>query len=435
MPRSRYAVFCGTLLLAVTAGTAANCYDAFVKPPLPAEWAGRVQPGQSWECKAATDAEYTKCAVVQEDTAGALRMVLGPRYYNQQGEYLCDRFPCPARAEPPAQAVDATATAPATEGLEGPSIEPYFKQGFASDAEVRAAVGAVSLSMDHCEQTHSFDDDRIVRVTVRRPNIEQPGVLDALLSKAAHFAWQSCPRPYTRSSLGGAPTGDYHYDLKQVVIYGRDGSRLFEATLGGTLRGDGFLSSGDQYRWNEVENYVAHQRQQAEQAAAQAATQQVQAYQASVRAEDNRRGMAKFWGWVRLILLGVFLLWVVVNWEMLLRWYYSLRPHPATSIVESAIYSGREIDGDLYERILRPVPGSRIEKQVRAGQAQDLTSQLRTHEAALRSEEARVVEAERRRVEQENAFSRAHAELLRAGVDHEVAAARVDELRKATRRS
>ena len=119
--------------------------------------------------------------------------------------------------------------------------------------------------------------------------------------------------------------------------------------------------------------------------------------------------------------------------DAIARWYYALKPHPATSMVERAVYNGAEIDGELYERILRPVPGGRIEREVRGKQAQDLTSQLRTHEAALRSEEARVVEGERRRVEQENAFSRAQAELLRAGVDHEIAAARVDELRKAMR--
>jgi hypothetical protein len=365
---------------------------------------------------------------VEDDGADGHRIVLGPRFYNQQGQYLCDHFPCPTRADPPTQAVEATTSARTADVPAGPSIQLY-QQTMASAAEVKNAVGGASFSMDNCTQSHAFEDDRVVRVTVRKPNLDWPGVIDALLVRAAHFAWQRCPRPYTRGvGGGGEPTGDYHYDLKRVVIYGRDGSRLFEATLGGTLRGDGFLSSGDTYRWNEVQDYGAQQRQQEAKATAQAqaATQQVQSQQAFTRSESGGGFWATFWIWVRLILLGLVLLWIVENREMLLRWYYGLKPHPATDIVESRIHGGGPIDGALFAEIMRPVPGGRIEKRIRAEQASKLAAMAR--EAA----EARLRELERLKAKalQEAEFIRAQSELHEAVEGHEMVMARLDAVRE-----
>jgi hypothetical protein len=116
--------------------------------------------------------------------------------------------------------------------------------------------------------------------------------------------------------------------------------------------------------------------------------------------------------------------------EAILTRYYTLTPHPARRVVNDAIQSGAPIDGALYAEVTEPVFGGRIESQVRTQQALVLTSRLRAHDALLRAAEAREMERLQRKIDQEVASRKAHLDLLGAGIDHEISAARLDELRR-----
>lgn len=321
-----------------------------------------------------------------------------------------------------------------------PNIFPNFGQGFANDEEIRLAVGTPTYKLDSpCNENDGYLDSRTVRVELEKlpDNFGQRGsIIDAILKNAAEFAWESCPRPYY---FLGDRTNDFHYNLKRVNIYGPNDELLVSSGLGSEkLDGTGdqfFRSSPEGYHWLDYRDVLGERQAQAVQEAAQEEQQRAAAAAQQARElaaqEQERENSIAFWSKARLFAFFAFLFWLFLNREAIARWYYALKPHPAMNIVDSAIYSGAPIDGNLYQRVLSPIPGSHIEQQVRTGQARDLTARLRTHEAALNSESARHIDRERRRVEQENAFARAHIELLRAGIDHEIAAARIDELRKA----
>lgn len=322
-----------------------------------------------------------------------------------------------------------------------PTVVAKFGEGFASDETVRSAVGSITYHMDSCAFDDSYltpPEGRLVTATVSRvpADLEQrPAIIDAIFRNAARFAWNTCPFPFV--DLDHQPRGEFRYNLKQVSIHGPDGL-IASARLGGPgldAYGDQpFSSSRRGYLWLEYRNGLAEQREQETVARQQQAAAEQAQIQKAEEAERDHESAGSFWWKAKLFVLSLFLLWLYQKRDPIARWYYGLKPHPAKQMVERALYQGSEIDGRIYAQILEPVPGSPIERQVRANQADALTRRLRQHEAALRSEEASRVADVRRRVEQENAFMRAHAELLKAGVDHEVAAARVDELRKATQR-
>jgi hypothetical protein len=315
--------------------------------------------------------------------------------------------------------------------------------------QIEGVVGPVSFDVQCPEKriTHGLEDPdyqgRTVRITLDRPGNwwRNQDVLAALLGRALDAEYQQCPMEQDY--------GDHRWDMGRngpTEIYGKpsDGeplqllARATEFEIGPRYFGEvddvyadrqaQVAQEQEQKRRAEAEAQEASARAAAEVQAAQSAEVQRQA-----NTENAQRAVATFWQWVRLIGFAAIAIWLFVKRESIARWYYSLKPHPAAGMVDQAISRGANIDGDLYEQVLRPVPGSRVERDVRREQADELTRRLREHEAALHSESARRVEAERRRVEQENAFLRAHAELLKAGVDHEIAAARLDELRRQTR--
>lgn len=310
-------------------------------------------------------------------------------------------------------------------------IAPVIGRDYATAETVREIVGRVSLEV-LCPASGKSSDAENLGVVVNLERADNdlyraPAVVNSIFGAALRRAYDECPL-----HAGAA----FWPEVGFVEVYGQrggdPGALLFTAKKY-------FLGHWQMFR-DEVAETEAEARRLAEQQALAAAQERARAARQASReayAAAERERSAKFWREVRTWLFwGAFTwaaIWLFLKRDDIARWYYALKPHPATDIVERAIHSGAQIDGDLYERILRPVPGSPNERHVRAGQARDLTEQLRRHEAALRAEAASRVEAERRRVEQENAFARAQAELLRAGVDHEIAAARVDELRRATR--
>jgi hypothetical protein len=322
-----------------------------------------------------------------------------------------------------------------------PKIIP-LNGSLASAADVRRTVGTLKFEMVKCPPPSDYEpsDDREVRVTVSKVPLaglgQYPAVVDALLSQAARHAWKVCPQPYF---YVGTRTGDFHYDVQAVEVHGPDGAELFSARLGGqglTTLGDQVLaSSREGYQWLDVRNTDAEAR------ASQAAATQQQAV-ANLRVEQDAQAQqqaakdaqpAVIRGTLGIIaVLGIVLF---TQRNAILRWYYNLFPHPAKAMVDNAIYNGAEIDGDLYDEVLCPIVAGEIETEVRTEQAKFLVRRLRWHEAALRSEEAQyvaIIDARTQaEIKRENALLRAHTALLEAGIDHEIAAARVEEFRKA----
>jgi hypothetical protein len=322
----------------------------------------------------------------------------------------------------------------------GPRVAPLLSAP-ASAPQVRRLVGSVRYRIDRCQTPGYFNnvDERIVQVTVNRvPNgglSIHDGLLDALLLNAARFAWRECPQPYVR--VDRSPTGDFHYDVGLIQINGPAGEALASAKLGGeplTLYGDQALNSSPRgYQWRDYRNLAAEN----EAAGARASQQQQIAAdryeQRQTSMEQGRRNQSRFFNQLLFFAFLGLLIWLFAKRDDIVRWFYSLQPHPARGLVDAAIFQGVPIDGALYQQIIDQTGGSRIENQVRTLQAKELTTQLRSHEAALRAESQKQLRAERERVERENAFTRAHLELLRAGVSHEDAAARLDELRRSVR--
>jgi hypothetical protein len=97
------------------------------------------------------------------------------------------------------------------------------------------------------------------------------------------------------------------------------------------------------------------------------------------------------------------------------------------------VHRNLPIDGDLFAAVNQPFDGNKYEINVRNRQADALTERLRRHEAALRTQSETILRKKREEVLRETEFMRAHEALINAGVDHEVAAAHLDALRKATR--
>ena len=323
------------------------------------------------------------------------------------------------------------------------TIIPYFKyKPQLSPDDLEQQVGRVTYRMDSVcdpdENSYKTADNREVRAEFRRwpKDFEMSGdIINALLKGAAEFAWQSCPHP---RSLLGISTHDFYYNLSRVRLYGPRGFLAASATLGsrgGDGYGDGtFGSNSSGYAWYNYTNEIAAWRAQTN-ASPRDMGLIGNPYWTTETDAENRIFFRSIIRVIKYIIGLAILIYIFGKRDAIARFFYSLKPHPATNIVNRALYSGDGIDGEIYAQILSPVPGGKIEREVRGEQAGELTRRLREHEAALRSTEARHVDAIKRRAEQENAFREAHLALLRAGIDHEVAAARIDELRKAMQKS
>src|SRR5438045_3415681 len=96
------------------------------------------------------------------------------------------------------------------------------------------------------------------------------------------------------------------------------------------------------------------------------------------------------WVVIKTVFITAFAVGVIVALvllrERIVRWYYLLTPHPAQQMVDAAIYNGREFDGKAFADIMRPMPGGRIEKEVRAEQARALVAKANAHADRMRRE-------------------------------------------------
>lgn len=363
-----------------------------------------------------------------------------PGYESEPNQLVLPRAPdiqtLPSDAEPQPPTVEVVEPTPI--------IIPYFDGWLASDDVVRKVAGRVSFEMETCSLAEKWtsDNKRLVRATTSKslPSgiTSEPSVANAILAQAASYAWEQCPQYFL---FLNRQTDQLRYNIESVAIYDRDGSLLLTAHLGGeplTAYGDqSFAGSKKGYQWLDVQDVVAERIATDARVASDAALAADRESQRSdaMRATAERdaafaRDASSTIKWLVAIGLAA---WLLTQWQNIAVWIYGLVPHPATRMVDDAIHSGHPIDGELYDAVHRPRFSNSVENGVRERQANELVSRLRRHEASMAAETAAGVLAVKERVERENAFMRAHAELLRAGIDHEVAAARLDEMRRVAR--
>lgn len=292
-----------------------------------------------------------------------------------------------------------------------------YGQGFASDELIRARVGELKISMDNCD-VRLDTDRRVVRVKLSRRDIEYPTVVDGVLLKAAEFAWNACSR-------------GQRFNLKEVDIYFPDGSLAYSASLGDFVYGDTILGPAEEYHWHILRDGPAEARQRAQEAAFQAerVAMAQRAAEASARsAAEWNNFFSNIWTGIKILFFGAIAVWLFSMRETFMRWYYLFTPHPATSMVETAMHTGAELDGKAFAEIMRPMPGGRIEKEVRADQARKLAERAHRYAESMRAEADRI----KAKAHEDAEFIKAQDELLKAATVHEQAKARLDALRKRT---
>ena len=320
-----------------------------------------------------------------------------------------------------------------------PAIIPYFGKGIASRGELASVAGHVRVDFEKCPSSYNFGDHRRVQVHLaKRLNqslFQSPAVADALLAKAARSAWKACPQPFNDART------DFHYNIESVQIFDSDDNVVLSATLGSPgvgLNSDQlFASDRDGYAWTDVSDHFSARQWQAPHAGAPLNPDGSipVGNPAAQRGQGHVLDDAFFgfiWRWAKIIGFGSLAIWLFNRREAIAEWYYSLQPHPASRQVENALVGGLPIDGDLFAAVNQPFDGNKYEITVRNKQADTLTKRLRRHEEVLRSNSEAILRRKREELLREQEFMKAHEALINAGVDHEIATAHLEALRKAT---
>ncbi len=300
------------------------------------------------------------------------------------------------------------------------NYQQVYGLGFATDQEVEDALGTLTFSVTECGDRGLGSISRSVRVTSTKWDYENRRVIETMLQRAAEFAWQNCQIHFI---FGMSRIPPVHRDIDRVELYLPDGSEAFAAY---NLLGDAAFDVGKSYKWGSVQDIGEQHRQEAAQQAARVQQQQRIA-EANARAEAaSKQFWSSVWGGIKFLFWCAIAIWLFSIRETLARWYYSLTPHPAESMVEATMHRGAQLDGKAFAEIMRPMPGGRIEKEVRAQQARKLAEKAHRYAEAMRVEADRIKAEAQRDAE----FIRAQKELTRAAEVHEQAKARLDALRK-----
>lgn len=327
------------------------------------------------------------------------------------------------------------------------------------DATLTDAFGDINFEVQ-CPQSGYFpeNDDaarvahlRSVRITVSKPGVayQTPYLHERLLDAGGAAVYAQCP---ITTILSGTMFTDTAHSIGSAEIYGppADGSPVTLLMRAGPYTPRCICWEGIEDVYTQQQQAAAAQKTAEEQAAYQAeqqqqqataaaaqqrelavqAQQQAQAQQiAAQREQESHQWWSNFWSTIKtlfwLIVCGSIGVWLLRHWEMFVRWYYELTPHPATDIVNSAVAGGM-IDGNVFSKIMAPVPGNRIEREVRAEQARKLAELAHETEAALR----RRAEEAQRQVREEAAFLAAQRNLHDATVSAQLAKARADLMEK-----
>lgn len=329
-----------------------------------------------------------------------------------------------------------------------PSVE------VASDSRVAHEVGSLRYEVtcpterrtpEGLFADNGVTDARGVRVTFSKPSdaYHDMAVLSVLLDRALERAWNEC---VIINGISNEPD----HGVGWVEVYGTTPS---DGTMRQLIRAEKF-TGGVFHTWHEIID-VEFDRQKEAVAAAEAASREAQAaaarqaqYQAQYNAsvvraaeQERRRQEAQKTGEVLSVLFklvltvgGVWLLWAARI--PLLKAWYGMTPHPAQSAVWDAISSGERVDVSAVRASLGLEGANAIERSVREQQLKDATEMLKVHHAQLNAEAAqRVAEAERlatqrAQAERDYDLGKAEADLLKAVLEHQTAAARVEALKK-----
>lgn len=306
-----------------------------------------------------------------------------------------------------------------------PPMKPLDAAGFASDDQVAASAGSVSVEVV-CPSRQIMDAmKRGARVTVQKPGLHDPGVLSTLLHDALEQIWTQCD----------TAMGSFGNSVGFVEIYAPDSAGGTPALV---YRANEFFDVTGM--WTNLVDVVAERQQQE----AAAAEQQAEAQQAAEAAQQRAAQLAAqqraaeadsaawnawwagLWLKIKLAFLLAAGLWLATKWETFVRWYYELTPHPAADMIHAAINGGVELDGEVFGEVLKAVPGGSIEQQVRRKQAERLTALMRESNDSLR----RKAEELNRKLREEAKYQAAHADLHQAALDQQLAAKRAEAFAK-----
>ncbi len=330
-----------------------------------------------------------------------------------------------------------------------PKIRPYFADAVSDAAELRRWLGDSHYYLESCPGpgARGAPDNRRLRVSLQQ--LPEGGfeanrdLANGALQAAAEYVWTNCPRSHDGASQA---EGASRYDIKSIAFYDPPGRSLLSARLRASHIGARAPpDSTPEYVWTDVEDHevkarlaaglppphiAAIERKRAEEE--QAVATRLERRKRTQESESFAFALIL----TALLIGGVLAFLFYLSRDSMVELYYTITPHPAASTVRNAIDLGAEIDGSLYREVVEmPLDDDNpIGQRVRSRQATELTRGLRAHEAAIRGEERRRMEAERARVEKEIALLRSHAELLKSGIDHEIAAARLAEVKKLTER-
>ena len=332
-----------------------------------------------------------------------------------------------------------------------PAVATDLAIGFGRGGEIATAdqvsdaVGNVNYAAN-CAPSGANYKQRTVIVTLEKAGTgwRASPILRAILNGAIDAALVQCPMFVDRSGIDRMRVDD----VGEAQIYASSTTGKPPVLV---ARAVDFVQL---YRyWSRIVDVEADrikadaaaaalaQAERERQAAAtrQAQWEQQQAQAAAVQAQRNAEARARstaewnrFWSnvWftIKLVFWGAIAAWLFSMRETFARWYYSLTPHPAQSMVEASMHRGVEIDGQAFAEIMRPMPGGRIEKEVRAQQARNLAEKAHRYATEMRAEADRIKAEAERDIE----FIKAQDELTKAATVHEKAKARLDALRKRT---
>lgn len=325
-----------------------------------------------------------------------------------------------------------------------PSVE------VASDSRVADEVGSLRYEVTCPTERRTPEglfadngvrDARGVRVTFSKPSdaYHDMAVLSVLLDRALERAWSEC---VIINGINNEPD----HGVGWAEVYGTTPS---DGTMRQLIRAEKF-TGGVFHTWHEIID-VEFDRQKDAVAAVEAAQREAQA-QAARQAEyaadvaraierDNRRQASErsaetAFGWFKLLLVlgAAGLLWMAR--VPILRAWYGLTPHPAQTAVQDAIASGQRVDVNAVKASLGLQSSNAVEQGVREQQLKEATDLLKAHHAQLNAEAARhVADAERlatqrAQAERDYDLKKAEADLLKAVLEHQTAAARVEALKK-----
>ncbi len=308
-----------------------------------------------------------------------------------------------------------------------PPMKPVDNAGFASADQVAASVGTVSTEVICPSRAFRDADKRGARLTLEKSGAgwREPGVLSTLLLDALNQIWDQC----------NTAMGSFGNSVGFVEIFAPSAEGAGPVLI---VRVQSFLDIIG--AWQRVTDIQEEQRQESlrVQAVAAEATRIESARIAQVQreriaAEERARSAAEWdrfwsnvWLWIKLLFWGAVAVWLFSMREIVMRWYYLLTPHPAQSMVEATMHRGVELDGKAFADIMRPMPGGRIEKEVRAEQARQLAEKAHRYAETMRAEADRI----KAEAQQDAEFIRAQDDLAKAAIVHEKAKARLAALRK-----